>query len=459
MNCIVISLDSLRYDHVGAYGNDHIKTPHLDALLKRSATFERMYVGSYPTLPNRLDLFLGKTTFPYYGWDPFPTQETPLAEVLTSAGYVTQIIYDTPHLTASGRNFEKGFQGWEWIRGQEGDPYRTDAMDYQWPAPIKKLRGAPGSEYRHTYAQYMRNTRDFTKETDYFAAKVFSRAMEWLDSNMGHEKFFLWIDCFDPHEPFEPPPPYDTMYDPGYKGDVIPHPHYGHVKQLYSARELRNIHARYAGEVAFVDRWVGMFVQKLDALGLFEDTLLILCADHGFYFGEHGLIGKPYNRWQADSGDLYEEIVRQPFCILHPKGHGAGKRFRQLALPADVRPTVLEALGVDDPNAGDGLSLMSLLKGKTRKHRSYAVSGRPLQPRWGVNPVTITSGRFSLLHYPEDPTQDKLFDLAADPGQQKNVIRQDLKTAAKLVGCFHEFLEDGGFDMDNLSAFSEIPPA
>ena len=459
MNCIVISIDSLRYDHVGAYGNEWIQTPCLDALLRRAATFERMYVGSYPTLPNRLDLFLGKTTFPYYGWEPLPKDETTLAEVLTKHGYVTQIIYDTPHLTSAGRNFERGFVGWEWIRGQEGDTYRTDAMDYDWPAPKDKLRGRPGAEFGHTYAQYMRNTRDFCKETDYFAAKLFQTSMDWLDRNARHDKFFLWIDCFDPHEPFAPPEPYETMYDPDYKGDVMPHPHYGHVKQLYSPRELKNIHARYAGEVVFVDRWVGQFVQKVEALGLLENTVVILCCDHGFYFGEHGLIGKPYNRWQPDSGDLYEEILRQPFCVLHPKGYGSARRFKQLALPSDVRPTVLDFLGIEDPAPGDGMSLGPLLRGQTRKHRPYVVSGRPLQPRWGVNPNTITTDRWAMIHQPGEPKHDRLYDLEADPGQKCNVIRDNPKVAQRLARCFLEFLERGGYDMDRLAAFWEIPPA
>ncbi len=459
MNAIVISIDSLRYDHIAAHGADWIRTPYLDQLEARAAAFDRMYVGSYPTLPNRMDLFFGKTTFPFYGWAPLPKQETALAEVLTDAGYVTQIIYDTPHLTSAGRNFERGFLGWEWIRGQEGDSYRTDAMDYDWPAPKDKLRGRPGAEFLHTYAQYMRNTRDFCKETDYFAAKVFSTAMDWLDRNARHEKFFLWIDGFDPHEPFAPPPPYDTMYDPDYKGDVMPHPHYGHVKQLYTRRELKNIHARYAGEVTFVDRWIGQFMRKVEDLGLLENTVVIFCCDHGFYFGEHGLIGKPYNRWQPDSGDLYEEILRQPFWILHPEGLGAGKRFRGLALPADVRPTLLEMLGVEDPAPGTGRSLVPLLKGKTRKHRDYVVSGRPLEPRWGVNPNTITTDRWALIHHPWEPDGDKLYDLKADPKQQRNVIKAHPGVAEKLRGAFLEFLDEVGFGRDNVSAFWEIPPA
>ena len=459
MNVIVICIDSLRYDHVGAYGNDWIKTPYLDAIMKRAATFERMYVGSYPTLPNRMDLFFGKTTFPFHGWAPLPKEETPLAEVLTDEGYVTQMIYDTPHMTSAGRNFERGFMFWDWIRGQEGDNYRSDAMDYDWPAPIKKLRGAPGSEFKHTYAQYLRNTRDFAKETDYFAAKVFQTSMDWLDSNYGHDKFFLWIDCFDPHEPFAPPPPYDTMYDPGYQGDVMPHPHYGHVKKLYSPREIKNIHALYAGEVTFTDRWVGQFMQKVEDLGLLEDTLVIFTVDHGFYFGEHGLIGKPYNRWQADSGDLYEEILRQPFWVMHPKGIGAGKHFKQLALPADVRPTILDCLNIKEPKPGDGRSLMPVLKGKARKHRDYVVSGRPLEPRWGVNPNTITTDRWALIHHPWDASKDQLYDLQADPQQKKDVAKANPRVAKKLQGYFTQFLGEAGFDLGNISAFWEIPPA
>ena len=108
---------------------------------------------------------------------------------------------------------------------------------------------------------------------------------------------------------------------------------------------------------------------------------------------------------------------------MHPKGLGAGKHFKQLALPADVRPTILETLGVKNAAPGEGRSLKPVLKGKAKKVRDYVVFGRPLKPRWGVNPNTVTTDRWSLIHHPWAPKKDRLYDLKADLKQLKNVAK------------------------------------
>ena len=126
MNIIVVMSDTLRYDHLGCHGNTWIRTPHIDAFSKRCMVFDRAYQASFPTIPTRTDMMTGRLTFPFRGWTPLPEDEVILSELLTDAGYVTMLLCDTPHLVRDGHQFDRGFLGWEWIRGQEGDRSITD---------------------------------------------------------------------------------------------------------------------------------------------------------------------------------------------------------------------------------------------------------------------------------------------------------------------------------------------
>ncbi len=133
-----------------------------------------------------------------------------------------------------------------------------------------------------------------------------SAAMDWLETNYDHDAFFLYVDMWDPHEPFDCPwYDYALYADPDYDGDQITYPQYGRFTYM-TPEEHANVRALYAGQVTLVDRWVGRFLELAERLGLFEDTLIIWTTDHGHLFGEHGLQGKPGARaslLQPLSGD------------------------------------------------------------------------------------------------------------------------------------------------------------
>jgi len=145
-----------------------------------------------------------------------------------------------------------------------------------------------------------------------------------VERNRNLKDFFLMLEIFDPHEPFDPPFPYSEMYNPGYTGQRFIWPTYG-GSELYSPDELKEIRALYAGEVSLVDHWLGHLLDKVERLGLMDDTMIIVTTDHGHLFGEHGMIGKPW----SDLGDsnMYQELAHVPLLIYHPKGQ-AGGEFR-----------------------------------------------------------------------------------------------------------------------------------
>jgi len=199
MNIILIISDTFRRDYLGCYGNKWISTPNLDRFAKKSVIFDRAYAASFPTVPNRMDIVTGRFTFTYRQWEPLPRDEVTLAEILSEAGYTTMLIADTPHILEDGYNFDRGFTGWEWIRGQETDRYMTDPVEVKLPCASHKLRN-PEIVKRH-----LRNISHRQSEEDCFVAQTMLKAAKWLERNYRQEKFFLWVDTFDPHEPWDAP--------------------------------------------------------------------------------------------------------------------------------------------------------------------------------------------------------------------------------------------------------------
>lgn len=419
MNVILIVLDSLRKDHVGAYGNDWIQTPNLDALAKESLRFTRAYPESGPTIPARRAIHTGMRSFPFrdydpprgenvllYGWQPVPEGQATLAEILRSAGYQTMLVTDNLHMYKPSYNFQRGFDAFDFIRGQEKDLYQPMIL-----CPPEKIENTLMSGDRANVEgkmrQYFANTIDRRGEEDYFAPQVFSRATRFLEgASRGDKPFLLVVDSFDPHEPWDPPKEYVDLYDDGYDG---PEPYtsvYGSSSYL-EEREMKRMKALYAAEVTMADRWLGSFMDKVSDLGLMENTLILLASDHGHALGEHGAVGKPpYALWP--------ELIDVPFMIHHPEGKGAGETSDFHASTHDIAPTVLAALGIDQPSPMDGLDLSKIQTGeKPGRERPYFTLGLHDHVWARDDDYVMFSGNKG--------SDAKLYDLKEDPDQQKNI--------------------------------------
>jgi len=435
---IVVMCDTLRKDFLGCYGNDWIHTPFFDKLASRAYIFENAFIASFPTIPNRADLFLGKYTFPFYGWCPLPREETPFAAMLSGRGVVTQIIHDTMHLLNNGAFFARGFRGWKCIRGAESDPFETLAnVEIKLPLPDEKYRG-DGKSAR----QYLRNRYFWREEADWFVARTSQEACRWLERNYKADNFLLWIDTFEIHEPWDPPQWYVDRYDPDYDGPVNIHPRYDYCDYL-TPRELKAARARYAGEVTLTDRWIGNVFQKVEDLGIDHETIIILTSDHGMYLGEHGRIGKHTVVNPDDPWPLYDTVARIPLIISMPRMKRS-KRIRALVQPPDLMPTLLDIFGVKIPDGLHGRSLLPLMNGKGRGFRKYAFSAGPLVGEQKIisTPVTVTSsdGWTLIFGHPENPPE--LYHTAKDPEQKKNVLKSNRDRARKMYRVFEAFLED-----------------
>jgi len=405
MNFIVIVSDTMRRDHLGCYGNDWISTPHIDAFARKAIVFDRAYSASFPTVPHRRDLLTGRFTATYTGWAPLSQDEVVLAEVLAGSGYVSMMVCDCPHILENGYHYDRGFDGFEWIRGQESDRWKTYPEAPEHPCDPAKIRNAEGLQRLHR-----RNVADRRYEADTFVARTMAAAARWLEDNYRWDRFFLYVDTFDPHEPWDAPQWYVDMYDPGYTGQVVDYPLYSKVDFLTEA-ELKHCRALYAAEVTLVDRWVGLLLQKIEDLGLLEDTVVIFTTDHGFLHGEHDIIGKALISPGSFSYiPLYEEINHIPLIVHYPGVEP--RRSQAIVQPTDIMPTLVQLADAHDPGTMHGRSFAEVLAGRRDDHSGFAISAPYLESE--TCPVTVVKGRWTGVLYPRGEAKKRAIDRAVD---------------------------------------------
>ena len=439
MNVILVILDSLRKDHVGAYGNDWIQTPSLDALAKESVRFTRAYPESVPTIPARRAIHTGLRSFPFrdwdppaqefirlYGWQPISKEQATLAEILQSAGHETLLITDTQHLFKPAYNFHRGFSAFNFVRGQERDFLRP-----HWLCPPEELDrvlmgGWSRAKQETVVRQHLANTVGRKIEEDWFAPQVFLNSMEFLEGAREQQPFFMVVDSFDPHEPWDPPGKYVDLYDDPYNGLEPSITSYGNCDYL-SDRELQRMRALYAGEVTMVDRWLGHFLEKMDDLGMTENTLLMVLSDHGHALGDRGVAGKV-------PSEIYPELIDIPFFIRHPEGKWAGETSDYYASVHDVAPTVLGMLGIEPPGPMDGQDLSVVLDGREPDSRPHFTLGFH-------DYVWARDDRYAMTSR-NDGENPRLYDLEADPEMDRDIAGERPNIVKRM---FEEYvLKDAG---------------
>jgi len=437
MNVIVVITDSLRIDHLGCYGNSWIQTPNIDRFAKGSTVFEHAYSEGLPTLPTRTAMFTGKYTFPFRGWQRLEHTDMTLAEVLWDKGYASALITDVYHMHKPQMGYGRGFDYVQWIRGQEGEPF---VVDSNVKVDVDRYHKPHHNDerVRDQLEQYLKNVAHWKSDEDHFVAQVVKAGIKWLEEQPRKDNLFLWLDCFDPHEPWDPPEAFYKQYaDPNYKGKELIHPIPGDVEGYLTEDELKFVLALYAGEVTLVDKWVGIFFDNLKEMGMLENTLIIYTTDHGEPFGEHHIIRKA-RPWP------YEELSHIPFILRHPKEIGKGKRLDAFVETCDVMPTILDFLGIDGPPVMQGKSLLPLISGEVEKVRNYGYSG------YHARSWSIRSKEWSYIlwlpesHAPKEgapwtlggtfktPRKPELYNRKIDPMEQNDVIDEYPDVADEL---------------------------
>lgn len=428
MNVVLVVCDTLRRDHLGCYGNPWIQTPNIDALAERGAAFDNYYCGSFPTLPCRNEMLMGKYEFPWRGWSGPDRHATQLSGLVRDSGRTSYLITDIPHHWGKdGGSFWIQFSGFEIIRGQERDNWMVDA-DLEPLAPT-----APDVETSQIDPHLKSTAYLRRNEEDWFAPQVFSRAIRWIQHNAAHQDFFLMIDAFDPHEPWDPPKYYTDLYgDPDYQGNRFIAPRTGPIDGYLSEEEFNHVKAMYAGEITMVDKWFGRLVDQIELAGVLDDTMIILTTDHGTYLGNRGQVGKLQTY-------MYQEISHIPMIVSHPS-IGRGQRVEQFVQPVDLFPTILGSIGIECPEGVHGQSLTPLMdKNEDAPARDYVLFGKHDRD------LNITDGEYTLYRVveqrrkpegnPFDPflaEEYVMFHLPSDPEEKTNIAQSQPEQAMRL---------------------------
>jgi arylsulfatase A-like enzyme len=438
MNVIVICSDTFRYDHLGFLKQHPVQTPHLDRLAAESAAFGDFWLCSFPTLVNRIEVFSGRYTFPLLDWGPLPYEFPVLSEVFQRHGFTTALIADNLHLFEDQFGFARGFYFVNHVPGQTHEHFQPpSAPMVDLPCSETKLEPPP-----RRLERYRRNAYWYQQQGTNTTATVFRSAIEWFDKPP--EKFFVWIDAFDPHEPWDAPAPFLKPYPWNASGEAVIWPKSGYAN-AYSDADLQNMRSLYKAEATQIDYWVGSLLARLRDKGLLADTAVVFCSDHGYYFGEHGLLGKPMRIDKPTP--IYEELGHIPLLIRHPNGLGAGKTISGLCQPPDLYATALDLAGISPVTWTQGNSLVPRLKGATasqprsERGQPFAVAG--CHPHGGrVSSLTVLTDEWCLVYSPKKRLDgSELYHVPSDPKQTRNVIADNRAVAAKLFAMLSDWLD------------------
>jgi arylsulfatase A-like enzyme len=395
---LVLLVDALRADHLGAYGHRRPTTPALDGLARDSVLFEQAIAQSTFTKTSVASLFTG--LFPYrHGvyWggnrenpetvtsDVLPQRLTTLAEVLGAHGYLTAAWVQNSHLRRF-MGFAQGFVAWH---DQQG--------------PIERInrrvgRFAVGPGRRHPY--------------------------------------FAYVHYIDLHDPYRPRPPYDALFgDTGGVYDGVDFAAWGaYLDDLRAGRrrltpgQVERLGALYDGQLRHVDEQIGRLLAELRGAGLYERSLIVLTSDHGEAFMEHGFI--------SHSAAPYDELLRVPLLVKLPGGRFAGARVGEQVRLVDLFPTLLEAVGVTGAPAVDGCSLLPLVRGGA----STSTAARPDSCSVAVAEIAedgdswtlaVRTQRFKLIRGAGG--RDELYDLVEDPGERIDLAGEGRPEEAALA--------------------------
>jgi len=354
----LITIDTLRADHVHCYGYEKVQTPTLDTLATEGVRFTEAFTPSPITNTSHTTILTGLLPSSHGVTDfavPLASNHATWAELLKGKGYHTAAFIGAVILDAKSLapGLDRGFDFYD------NFPEHSDS--------------------KSRWGRVERRGMD-----------VVQHAESWLTKPPAGPKF-AWVHLYDPHDPYEPPPPYSETYK----------------ERLYD------------GEIAYADSALGNFIQYLKKSGWYENSLIVVVGDHGEGLGEH--------REQTHGIFLYDATTHVPLIIKLPRGKNAGKVVNAQVRTLDILPTALDVAGVAAPENLDGKSLTPYFGGETADRVAFGETDYPLRFGWAPLRSVRTEGT-KLIEAPKP----ELYDLHADPGELSNKYHADDTTVQKL---------------------------
>jgi len=390
MKAILVLMDSLNRHFLTTYGADWVRTPNIARFAESSVTFDNHWIGSAPCMPARKDMFTGRLSFLEKQWGGLEPFDVPFTRLLRDNGVFTHMETDHYHyFHVGGECYHTQFDSWEFHRGQEEDVH------------VSRVERPPEPEHLGLWSdQYVLNKTRFATEADYPSPQTYAGAIEWLRANQDADDWFLWIEAFDPHEPFDCPQEYVDLYDDTWDGPIY---NWSHCEVVDGEGEaVRHLQKLYAATLTMTDRWFGKLLEELERQNRFEDTLIILTTDHGHMLGQHNVTSKSFCH-------AWNELAHIPLMVHLPGGRHAGQRRRQLTQNVDLTPTILEHFGIGFDHPIHGESWMKMIEDDAPARRNAVLYG------WHGSTVNVADGDFTYLRAPATEANQPLYHYFLTP--------------------------------------------
>ncbi len=410
MRAVMVMFDSLNRRMLPPYGCDWIHAPNFARLAERTVTFDNCYVGSMPCMPARRELHTGRYNFLHRSWGPIEPFDNSMPQILRENGVYTHLSTDHYHyFEDGGATYHSRYTSWELHRGQEGDAWIGQVKPPEIPPTVAGRGEHPRWRQDWVNRPFMR------REEEQPQPQTFAAGIDFIRRNAGEQEWFLQIETFDPHEPFFSQQHYKELYPHEYNGPHFDWPPYRQVEE--TAEEVEHGRLQYAALLTMCDHYMGRILNLFDDLKLWDDTMLIVCTDHGFFLGEH-------DWWAKNNMPLWSEVARTPLFVWDPRSRVAGERRQQLAQMIDFPATLLDFFGVALPAEMQGVALGPVIA-------ENAPSREALLFGYHGGPVNVTDGRYvymraaaadntPLYEYTVMPTHmNKLFDPDELPAWEK----------------------------------------
>lgn len=343
----MVMFDTLTRAYLSPYGNTWAMTPNFQRLAEHTQVFDTFYGGSMPCMPARRELHTGRYNFCHRSWGPLEPFDRSIFEWLGKNGIYTHLVTDHSHYFEDGGcTYHNRYSTWEGFRGQEGD---------RWVFRSGKAASKNENPFNKTgisVEQHWANRTRMKTEKEMPSVKTIDAGLQFLDQYCEEDNWFLQIECFDPHEPFFVPDSYRKLYTDISAEKAFNWPAYRPVDEEMSEEDLKNLRCEYAALLTMCDHHLGRILDFFDSHNMWEDTLIIVNTDHGFFLGEKGYLGKNYP-------PLYDEMMHIPFFISWPK-QKPGRRI-SMAQTIDIAPTLLEYFGIEAQCDMDGKSLLPII--------------------------------------------------------------------------------------------------
>ncbi|NYF98843.1 sulfatase [Janibacter cremeus] len=422
MRAIVVMYDTLNRRYLPPYGATGVHAPNFTDLARRAVTFDNAYGGSMPCMPARREMHTGRYNFLHRAWGPLEPFDDSAPEMLKHAGVHTHLITDHQHYWGDGgATYHARFNTFEFVRGQEGDEWKGVVDDPEEWADQPWFEAATN----HALRRQDRVNRAYTAtEETHPQTRVFDLGLEFIETNAGADNWLVQIETFDPHEPFFAPEDYRKLYADRHawrEGPDLDWPDYVPVTE--SDEDVEHVRSLYSSLLSMCDASLGRVLAVMDRHDMWDDTMLIVCTDHGFLLGEH-------DWWGKNTPPYYNETIHLPMFAWDPRDRVAGERREALVQTIDLAPTLLDFFGVAPTEDMEGRPLREVIRADERR-RPAALFGI-----FGGH-VNVTDGRWVYMRAPVGPGNPGLEEYTLMPTLMRGRMPVSTLREARLVSPFN----------------------